>query len=117
MPNQRINLFTTTVQSFEESIDLGQYEVVGFHATSSLASAEIEQVGFLPHKILEHDDHKRILSVAIGLGLDVGSYVEWLEMRSVTFTKLLSQAVRHALEGRAGGQGLINVERLLSPSI
>lgn len=35
-------------------------------------------------------------------------------MRSVTFAKVLSEAVVHARQSSAGGQGLMNVKRLLA---
>lgn len=96
------------------SVEFTQYEAIGFHATSSLASAEIEQVGFLPHKIFSLEHQNQILSAARRLNLDASSYAEWLGMRSVTFAKVLSEAVVHARQGRAGGQGLMNMERLLA---
>lgn len=102
------------LQGGDPPVDLTQYEAVGFHATSSLACAEIEQVGFLPHKILSQEHHSQILSMARRLSLDTSNYAEWLGMRSVTFTKVLSEAVGHARQGSAGGQGLMNVERLLA---
>jgi hypothetical protein len=107
-------MINTPVNEFESSVVLCQYDVVGFHATSSVMCAEIEQVGFLPRKIFGDNEHAQIINVARKLGLDTSSYVEWLGMRSVTFTKVMQQAADHANEGRAGGQGLMHIEHLLA---
>jgi len=100
------------LQDGDPPVDLTQYEAVGFHATSPLACAEIEQVGFLPHKILSQEHHSQILGMARRLSLDTSNYAEWLGMRSVTFTKVLSEAVGHARQRWRAG--LMNVERLLA---
>lgn len=101
------------LEDFEESISLANYEVVAFHATSITACKKIEQIGFVPSKIISEVEHEQILCMARYLNLNTFSYTEWLEMRSVTFTKLLEQAVSHVRNGWAGGQGLIQVKRLL----
>lgn len=102
-----------SVENFGASVNLAEYDVVGFHATSSILCPEIESVGFLPCKIFGVEEHEEILSLGRKHDLDVSGYNEWLGMRSVTFTKVIDQAVAHAKAGNAGGQGLMHVERLL----
>lgn len=87
------------------TVDLSSYAVVGFHATSELAFRHIERVGFLPSKVLSNQSHSCILRTACVLGIETGSYREWLGMRSVTFAKNLNDAISHAKKGFAGGQG------------
>ena len=89
------------------------YRVIGYHATSLLASVEIERFGFLPHKIFGKAVHDQVIAVAHRLNLPTYYYTEWLGMRSVSFGKILDHAIVHASQGNAGGQGLMNVERLL----
>jgi hypothetical protein len=91
------------------SVDLSLYEVVGYHATSTRASGQIETAGFLPHKILSSDTHGRLLDAAESMGLPpltIAGYRQWLELRSVTFTKEAAAAIGHARSGLSGGQGL-----------
>jgi hypothetical protein len=89
------------------------FQIVGFHATSSLACADIERSGFLPNKILSANEHDQILSAAKSLEINTFSYEEWLGMRSVTFTKEFQTARNHILQGNSGGQGLFNVINVL----
>lgn len=101
------------VDQYSSSINPADYGVVGFHATSSILCPEIERVGFLPRKILSVEEHEKIFGLGRKLDLDISGYEQWLGMRSVTFTKVIDQAVTHAKAGKAGGQGLMHVERLL----
>lgn len=107
-------MINVPLNEFESYVDLCQYDVVGFHATSSIMCAQIERVGLLPRKIFGDNEHAQIITVARRLGLDTSSYEEWLGMRSVTFTKVMQQAANHANEGKAGGQGLMHIEKLLA---
>ncbi len=103
--------------STEFSVSFSEYEVVGFHATSTYASQQIESAGFLPHKILRPDIHQRLLRAAGELGMRpqaIDSYEQWLEMRSVTFTRRSATAIHHARSGFAGGQGLQHVRAVLA---
>ena len=104
----------TNLQRFDPDIVLRDRNVVGFHATSYSAACKIERVGLLPNKILSEEQHARLLGIAERLEIDTHYYLKWLQMRSVTLTKLLCEAVNHARNGRAGGQGLMNVERVLA---
>jgi hypothetical protein len=88
------------------SLCFSSYSHYGFHATSSLASSEIEKVGILPNKIFDPSDHQTIASEAIALGIDVSSYQQWLQMRSITFAKNQANALAHVTQGSSGGQGL-----------
>lgn len=97
-----------------QSYDLSLYDKIGFHTTSSDACDAIEQVGFLPHKILEANEHDRLLRIAQDLELETVSYEQWLAMRSVTFTKTRDEVLAHVQSGNAGGQGLFNIDRLLA---
>lgn len=90
------------------------YEIVGFHGTSSLACEEIETNGFLPSKVFSESDHASLLSMASSLSIDSSTYKEWLGMRSVTFAKQADAAVSHVQNGSSGGQGLYNVQQVLS---
>src|SRR3989339_805820 len=93
----RIHLqLASRIRELDPPVDLTQYEAVGFHATSSLACAEIEQVGFLPHKILSQEHHSQILSMARRLSLDTSNYAEWLAVTG------LADAERHAGQSDAG---------------
>jgi hypothetical protein len=106
-------LITEPFSKAGQSYKLSTYGTTGFHSTASTACDAIEQVGFLPHKILDADEHERLLDIADGLELDAGFYEQWLAMRSVTFTKTIDEALTHVHSGKAGGQGLINIDRLL----
>ena len=88
------------------SLSFSGYSHFGFHATSSLASSEIEKVGILPNKIFDSSDHQIIISEAFALGIDVSLYQEWLQMRSITFAKNQADALAHVTQGSSGGQGL-----------
>ncbi len=107
-------MIETGLQGFDPEIVLRDRDVVGFHATSYSASGQIESEGLLPNKILSEEQHTRLLGIAERLEIDVLDYQQWLQMRSVTLAKMLSEAVNHVRKGRAGGQGLMNVERLLA---
>jgi len=103
--------------STEFSVSFSEYEIVGFHASSTYASLQIESAGFLPHKILRPEIHQRLLDAAVELGmrpLAIASYQQWLEMRSVTFTRIPATAISHARSGFAGGQGLQHVRAVLA---
>ena len=89
------------------------YPVIGFHATTSLASDEIEKIGFLPNKIFIPEDHNTIISEAKSLQIDTSCYEQWLEMRSVTFTNNQTDALNHIKKGSSGGQGLGNALSVL----
>lgn len=90
------------------------YKKIGFHATSIGSSSEIEEYGIYPHKIYDLSVHNELISIAIKLEIDVLSYIEWLGMRSVTFTKSFEFAWNHVIQGSAaGGQGLINMMPVL----
>lgn len=95
------------------SYDVSKYDKVGFHATATTACAAIERIGFLPHKILNDREHDDLLRIAADNSLDTDFYSQWLAMRSVTFTKTPGEAKTHVQNGKAGGQGLINIDRLL----
>jgi hypothetical protein len=101
----------------EFSVSFSEYGVVGFHASSTYASPLIESAGFLPHKILRLEIHERLLSAAVELGMRayaIASYQQWLEMRSVTFTRRPATAINHARSGFAVGQGLQHVRAVLA---
>ena len=91
------NKFTTNFSS---------YVKVGFHATSSLATCQIEKTGFLPNKIFTVGDHQNTLAIAQTLAIDTTDYIQWLQMRSVTFAQNESDALNHIQNGNASGQGL-----------
>jgi len=95
------------------TINFANHSIVGFHATSSLACADIERVGFLPNKIFARSEHDQIISEAKSLEVDTRSYEEWLGMRSVTFTKKCEIALSHITKGSSGGQGLGNITNVL----
>ena len=95
------------------SEDFAQFDVIGFHATSSLACTQIESAGFLPSKIFLPEEHEQILSIGGSLGVNLFSYKEWLDMRSITFTQDFNTARSHILQGNSGGQGLFNVVNVL----
>jgi hypothetical protein len=91
------------------------YSVVGFHGTSSLASADIEANGFLPKKVFSDQEHALILQLAGNLGWDTSSYVQWLGVKSVSFAQDPKRAIDHVTtEGKAGGQGLYNLREALA---
>jgi len=107
-------LTTVLVASMEDLVaTCAGHEPVGFHGTSSLASEGIEANGFLPSKVFSESDHASLLSMASSLMIDISGYKEWLEMRSVTFTKQADAAVSHVLNGSSGGQGLQNLQAVL----
>ena len=56
------------------SIILSGYSTVGFHATNSIASGEIEKVGIFPNKVFDSGDHQTILAEGKSLGIDVSWY-------------------------------------------
>jgi hypothetical protein len=87
------------------SKSFNNYPIIGFHATSSIASNKIEKEGFLPNKILDAKDHEIILSEGRALGIDVIEYEGWLEMNSITFTKQFYLAMDHLNQGSSCGQG------------
>jgi hypothetical protein len=94
------------------------HPLVGFHGTSSLASAVLEVNGFLPKKVLSDQEHAQILQMAGDLGLDTASYKQWLDMRSVSFAKDHRFAINHVTTGgHSGGQGLLNVRDVLAEII
>ena len=93
--------------------DFSAYDVVGFHGTSSDASARIETVGFLPDKLFSLHEHESFVSIARQLGLNLNDYLQWMEMRSATFVENSNDAVGHVLKGNCGGQGLNNMVGLL----
>jgi len=93
--------------------DFREYEVVGFHATSSLACKHIEVNGFLPDKILSEQEHARLISIATSQDIDTKDYEAWLRMRSVTFTIKSSSALNHVKQRNSGGQGLKNIDDIL----
>jgi len=103
------------------STPLSQYSVVGFHATSSSASSAIERIGFLPHKILDEATHSRLIELARHIKIDTrrdGGYEQWLQMKSITFTKTFVDATNHVASGRFAGQGLPHISEILdSPDI
>ena len=86
--------------------NLSTFQTVGFHATTSLASSDIEKVGFLPNKVFDASDHQLVLAEAKSLNLATAPYEQWLQMRSVTFVDNQAGALRHITQGSAGGQGL-----------
>lgn len=87
---------------------------VGFHGTTSAASAVIEIHGFLPSKVFSEQEHIQILQLVKDLGWDAGSYQQWLDMRSVSFANDPKFAIHHVTQaGKAGGQGLFNVREAL----
>ncbi|BFI96228.1 MAG: hypothetical protein RSP_17380 [Rhodanobacter sp.] len=89
--------------------------MVGFHGTTSAASAVIETQGFLPNKVFSAHEHTQILELARALGWNTGSYQQWLDMRSVSFAKDPLFAIHHVTNaGNAGGQGLYNVRDALA---
>lgn len=99
------------------SVDVTAYDVVGYHATSALASRDIEVYGFVPHKVLSDDTHELLVKAAVDVGMPAQAtlgYRQWLEMRSVTFTKSPQPALAHARSGFAGGQGLKNVKGIVA---
>jgi hypothetical protein len=85
-----------------------EFDVVGFHATSSSATSQIEVHGFLPNKILSEGEHQVLLRTSLELGIDVTTYSDWLYMRSVTFSRQLQGALAHAKSGHSARQGLHN---------
>lgn len=106
---------TIFVTSLEELLAAcAGHETVGFHGTSSLACKAIEANGFLPSKVFSESDHASLVSMASSLSIDTSSYTEWLGMRSVTFAKQADAAVSHVRNGSSGGQGLHNIQHMLS---
>lgn len=88
---------------------------VGYHGTSSSASADIEAHGFLSNKVLSDQEHAQILQMAEDLGFDTWSYTQWLGMKSVSFAKDPRFAINHVTNaGNSGGQGLYNVRDALA---
>lgn len=94
--------------------DFSSYNKVGFHATSLSASKKIEQEGFLPNKVFTEEEHEKILTIAKKLSVDIESYSEWLNMRSVTFAIDSSSALQHIKYGNSGGQGLKGMQQVLT---
>ncbi|MDR0242901.1 MAG: hypothetical protein LBJ65_14990 [Burkholderia sp.] len=90
-----------------------EFDLVGFHGTSSLACGKIEAVGFLPDKVLSATEHDQILAIATSLNIDEFWYRQWLDMRSVTFAQDAQVAIDHTAGGHAGGQGLGSVQKTL----
>lgn len=88
------------------TVGFSGYGTVGFHATSSLATHQIEHVGFLPNKIFTPCDQQSILVATQSLTIGTADYEEWLQMRSVTFAQNESNALEHIQNGSSGGQGL-----------
>lgn len=95
------------------SASFSGYKIIGFHATSSMSSCEIEKIGFLPNKIFDDGDHQTILSRAQFLGINTADYQQWLQMKSVTFVDNVAGALAHIQQGSAGGQGLKNMVTVL----
>lgn len=93
--------------------NFSNYPIIGFHATTSLASGDIEKTGFLPNKIFDTRDHQIILAEASSLNIYKWNYEEWLKMGSVTFTNNQEDALNHISEGNSGGQGLHAMEIVL----
>ena len=94
------------------SHSFSSYNVVGFHATSSLAIGNIESVGFLPDKIFTTVDHQSVIAIASPLGIPIIDYTNWLQMGSVTFTQKESDAFAH-IAGVGTGQGLGEMYKVL----
>lgn len=94
--------------------DFSKYDVVGFHSTSSLACNRIETNGFLPDKIFCQLDHDRLITIARKQKIDTGWYEQWLNLRSVTFTREQCDALKHIKQGSAGGQGIKNISDILT---
>ncbi len=67
----------------------------------------------MPNKIFELADHERLIAIAKAQGVDTFSYENWLSMRSVTFTIIPDDALKHTAHGKAGGQGLKNISQIL----
>ena len=107
-------MITEPLNDKGQSYDVSAYDRVGYHATAMTACTAIERIGFLPHKILNDSEHDYLLRIAADNSLDTDFYRQWLAMRSVTFPKTIGEAKTHVQNGKAGGQGLINIDRLLT---
>lgn len=105
---------TTQSQTNEFTTDFSQYSMIGYHATSSTACSDIETNGFLPKKILQDSDHRKIIELAKTKNISTSEYERWLEMKSVTFAKKSSDAIAHIRQGKASGQGIFHIEETLS---
>ena len=91
------------------------FQTVGFHATSLNSTTEIEKNGIYPSKVFRFSEHEEIISIANEIQIDVSHYKQWLEMRSVTFTREFEAAIAHIKQGSAsGGQGLGNMVHVLN---
>jgi hypothetical protein len=91
------------------------YQPIGFHASSTKASPEIEKNGIYPSKVFGYSEHEKIISIANEIRIDAEYYKHWLEMRSVTFTREFASAMSHIRQGSAGGgQGLGNMVNVLN---
>ena len=98
------------------AIDFSSFDKVGYHATSLHASKGIESRGLYPHKLLSSDLHDRLIAAAYATGLEtslIHSYKAWLKVNSVTFASRYEDAHKHALDGHAGGQGLVHINRAI----
>lgn len=91
------------------SFDVSQFEIIGYHGTSSAFCTDIEANGFIPQKVLSPSEHDVILETAEELEIDTDSYKQWLGMRSITFAKDAIDAISHVTSGQSGIQGAKNV--------
>ena len=88
-------------------------QIIGYHSSVRSACAGIEEFGFLPDKIFPLEDHKRLIEMAEAYKVESLDLQNWLDMRSVTFTRRPDAAIKHIQQGSAGGQGLKNLTAII----
>jgi hypothetical protein len=90
---------------------------IGYHATSSYYSADIDTNGFLLKKPLPNGDLERLVSIAVAHGEDASDVSDFIRLASVSFTPISELALFFARPESFGGQGLLHVTRIMDALI
>jgi hypothetical protein len=87
---------------------------IGYHATSSYYSFDIESAGFLLKKPLPVDDLERLVRIAVRYEEDGSDVNGFIQLRSISFTPLSELALYFVRPDSFGGQGLLHITRLIN---
>lgn len=86
---------------------------IGYHATSSYYSNDIDATGFVQKKLLPVEDPHHLVTIAVRHGLDGGDVTDFLQLSSLSFTPISELALYFGRPESLGGQGLLHVTRLI----
>ncbi len=86
---------------------------IGYHATSSYYSADIDTNGLQQKKPLPVEDLEHLVDIATRHGEDGSDVSGFIELRSLSFTPTSELALFYVRPESFGGQGLLHVTRLI----